>query len=253
MADRVALVVGASSGIGRATAVKLARRGTTVVAAARREDRLRDLSREEPNITYVVGSIDSRESCAALFERAERGHERIDILVNTAAIGAAHETEVLETPGELWRHTMSLNLDAPFTLLQLAGRGMASRGWGRIVFVSSTAGERGGPRMPAYTASKHGLAGLVRAAAIDLAPHGVTCNAVAPGWVKTEMSQKLVDTMAGDRGITTTEMWAEIAATYPSGRLATEDEVAHAIVSLVDDDAGGISGQHLAVAGGSDW
>jgi len=250
--ERCALVVGASSGIGRAVAVRLAARGMRVVAAARRQPQLESLA-AETGASVVVGDIASEAGCLELVASAEETLGRIDVLVNTAAIGAAHETTILDEPFADWRHTMTMNLDAPFHLIQACASGMAGRGFGRIVMIGSTASEQGGRRMPAYTASKHGLLGLVRAAAIDLAPHGITCNVVAPGWVKTEMSQRLVDTIARERGVSTDLVWAEIGASYPSGRTASTSEVAHAIVMLTDDAAGGINGQCVAVAMGSTW
>jgi len=119
--------------------------------------------------------------------------------------------------------------------------------------VSSTSGEQGAPRMSAYTASKHGLMGLMRAVAHDLGPYGVTCNAVLPGWVRTEMAERSAGLEAERRGITADEVWAERAAAYPSNRVVTPEEVAETIVFLAGKEASGINAEGITVALGGPW
>ena len=147
---------------------------------------------------------------------------------------------------------MATNLHAPFELTRWAARDMVERGYGRVVMVSSTSGEFGGARMSAYCASKHGLLGLMRAAAQDLAPHGVTCNAVLPGWVRTEMAERSAEREAARRAISVGEVWAERGAAYPA-RLVTVDEVAATIVFLASQEASGVSAEAVTVALGGSW
>jgi NAD(P)-dependent dehydrogenase (short-subunit alcohol dehydrogenase family) len=130
---------------------------------------------------------------------------------------------------------------------------MVERGWGRVVMVSSTAGQVGAPRMSAYSASKAGLLGLMRAVAHDLAPHGGTCNAVLPGWVRTEMAERSAAREAERRGVTVDQVWEDRAAEYPEGRVVRAEEVASTIAFLASEKGSGINGQAVTVALGGYW
>jgi NAD(P)-dependent dehydrogenase (short-subunit alcohol dehydrogenase family) len=148
---------------------------------------------------------------------------------------------------------MAVNLDGPFFLTRLAAADIKEGGWGRIVMVSSTSGEIGAPRMSAYTASKHGLMGLMRAVAQDIAPYGGTCNAVLPGWVRTEMAERSARLAAERRGLTVEEIWAEREAAYPANRVVTPEEVAETIAFLASEEASGINAEGITVALGGPW
>ncbi len=130
-----------------------------------------------------------------------KGQGPIDVLVVNHGIGSAHERLVWEQDPEVWRETMRINLDGPFELARLTAGSMCKRGLGRLVFTSSTAGEKAERSGSAYTASKHGLIGLARAVAQDAGPFGVTSNAVLPGWVRTSMAERSAKTEAERRGI----------------------------------------------------
>jgi NAD(P)-dependent dehydrogenase (short-subunit alcohol dehydrogenase family) len=131
---------------------------------------------------------------------------------------------------------------------------MVQQRWGRIVIVSSTAGAVGGPRSSAYCASKHAAVGLMRAVAHDVAPYGVTCNAVLPGWVRgTGMSDETMRLVAERDGITTDQAWAREEEANPSGRVVIPEEVATTIAFLVSDEAVAINGEAVRVALGSLW
>jgi NAD(P)-dependent dehydrogenase (short-subunit alcohol dehydrogenase family) len=246
---RVAVVTGAGRGIGRATAVRLAGAGARVVAVARSADDLEALA-SETGAQPLVASVATVEGCAQIIEAARALAGRIDILVNNAAIGSAGERPVAAQSSARWREAMAVNLDAPFELTRLALPGMIERGWGRIVMVCSLASERGGvaPGMSAYAASKHGLLGLARAVAVEVAPHGVTCNAVLPGSVRTRTAELKFAEEAQAAGVTVEQAWRARAERTTAGRLVEADEVAAAIAFLVSDDASAINGQALGVA-----
>ena len=252
MTGRVALVTGAGRGIGRATARALAERGARVMAVSRTEDELASLARES-GVDYVVASVANEESCARIVEETRARLGPIEILVNNAGVGSADERVIWEQDPRVWRETLAVNLDGPFHLTRLAAADMVERGWGRIVMVSSTAGEVGGVAESAYDASKHGLIGLMRSVAQDVGRHGVTCNAVLPGWVRTEMAERSARREAERRGLTSEQVWADRAAVYPVGRVLEPEEIAAVIVFLATDEASGVNAEAITVALGGVW
>jgi 3-hydroxybutyrate dehydrogenase len=222
------------------------------MGVSRTETELADLAREVP-VEILAESVATAEGCARIVEETTVRLGPIEVLVNNAGIGSGGEREIWEQDPALWRQTMAVNLDGPFHLTRLASAGMVERGWGRIVVVSSTAGEFGAPRMSAYCASKHAVIGLARAVAYDVARFGVTCNAVLPGWVRTEMAERSALREAQRRGITVEDVWRERSADYPAGRVVTAEEVAETIAFLVSEAASGINGEAVKIALGSPW
>jgi NAD(P)-dependent dehydrogenase (short-subunit alcohol dehydrogenase family) len=252
MEGRVAIVTGAGRGIGRATALALASRGARVLGVSRTEDELASLAEEAP-IEILAESVATEEGCERIVAEARSRLGPVEILVLNAGIGSGHEREIWAQETGVWRESMAVNLDGPFFLSRAVSAGMKEGGWGRIVMVSSTSGEIGSPRTSAYTASKHGLMGLMRSAAQDLGPFGVTCNAVLPGWVRTEMAERSARIEAERRGVTVEEVWAERAAAYPENRVVTPEEVAEVIAFLASDAASGVNGEGVTVALGGLW
>jgi NAD(P)-dependent dehydrogenase (short-subunit alcohol dehydrogenase family) len=252
MEGRVAIVTGAGRGIGRATALALASRGARVLGVSRTEDELASLAEEAP-IEVLAESVATEEGCERIVAEARSRLGPVEILVLNAGIGSGHEREIWAQETGVWRESMAVNLDGPFFLSRAVSAGMKEGGWGRIVMVSSTSGEIGSPRTSAYTASKHGLMGLMRSAAQDLGPFGVTCNAVLPGWVRTEMAERSARIEAERRGVTVEEVWAERAAAYPENRVVTPEEVAEVIAFLASDAASGVNGEGVTVALGGLW
>ena len=246
--ERVALVTGAGRGIGRATAELLAARGARVMGAARSEQELAALGLE-----YAVADLGTPEGCTLAVAETERRLGPVEILVCNHGIGSAHERVIWEQDPKVWDETMRVNLDGPFHLSRLVLRGMVERRYGRVVYTSSTAGQVAERAGSAYTSSKHGLLGLMRSVAQDGGPYGVTSNAVLPGWVRTEMAERSARTEAEERGITTEQVWAERAAIYPPGRVATPQEVAQTIGFLASEESSGVSGEAITVALGSLW
>jgi NAD(P)-dependent dehydrogenase (short-subunit alcohol dehydrogenase family) len=245
---RVALVTGAGRGIGRASAELLASRGARVMGVARSQDELAALGLE-----YAVADLGTPEGCARAVAETERRLGPVEILVCNHGIGSAHERLIWQQDPEVWYETLRINLDGPFHLSRRVLRAMVERRYGRLVYTSSTAGQVAERAGSAYTSSKHGLLGLMRAVAQDAGPHGVTSNAVLPGWVRTEMAERSARAEAAERGVTPERIWAEREALYLPGRVATPQEVAETIAFLASEEASGISGEAIAVALGSAW
>lgn len=248
MNERVALVTGGGRGIGREAAQLLAAAGARVMAVARSEAELASLG-----LDYVAADLGTSEGCAQAIAATEKRLGPIDILVVNHGIGSAHEKLVWEQDPAIWRETMRINLDAPFELARLTVGGMCKRGFGRLVFTSSTAGEKAERSGSAYTASKHGVIGLARAIAQDAGPFGVTSNAVLPGWVRTAMAERSARAESERRKITVEQVWKERAAIYPQNRVLEPVEVARVIAFLCSDAAGAVNGEAITVALGGIW
>jgi NAD(P)-dependent dehydrogenase (short-subunit alcohol dehydrogenase family) len=248
MKQRVALVTGGGRGIGREVALLLSAAGVSVMVVSRTAAELASVGLE-----YVAADLGTPEGCASAVAETERRLGPIDVLVVNHGIGSAHEKLVWEQDPAVWRETMRINLDGPFELARLTLGGMCKRGFGRVVFTSSTAGEKAERCGSAYSASKHGLIGLARAVAQDAGPFGVTSNAVLPGWVRTEMAERSAKTEADRRSISVEQVWRERAALYPPNRVLEPREVAQVIAFLCSDAAGGVNGEAVTVALGGLW
>ncbi len=251
LAGRIAIVTGASSGIGRAIAVLLAARGAKVLAVGRDQPRLAALA-AEADVTPLALGLETPEARAEVAAAARRLGP-ISILVNAAGRGGSLDRPIWEQSSDDWRATMAVNLDAPFELTKTAAQDIRRIGWGRVVMISSTAGEVGAPAMSPYCASKHGIIGLMRSVAQDLAPFNATCNAILPGWVRTRMAERDAEQEAAQRGLGVEAIWAERAATNPARRLVTPDEVANVAGYLCSDEAAAVNGEAITVSLGSYW
>jgi acetoacetyl-CoA reductase len=206
---------------------------------------------EALGLEYFVADLGTVEGCAQAVAETEARLGPIEILVCNHGIGSAHEKLIWEQSPDTWKETMRINLDGPFELSRRVMRGMTERGYGRVVFTSSTAGLVAEHAGSAYNSSKHGLIGLMRSVATDGGAFGVTSNAVLPGWVRTEMAERSARQEAKDRGVSPDQVWEERAAMYPPGRVATAQEVAEAIAFLASEESSGISGEAIRVALGS--
>lgn len=243
---RVALVTGAGRGIGRVAAELLSERGARVMAVARSEEELATLGMD-----YVVADLGTARGCSHAVEQTLARLGPIGIFICNHGIGSAHERVIWEQDPQLWDKTIRINLDGPFHLSRLVTACMVEQGYGRVVYTSSTAGQVAEYASAAYNSSKHGLLGLMRSVAQDGGIHGITSNAVLPGWVRTEMAERSATEEARNRDLTLDEVWQERAALYPPGRVATVDEVAEAIAFLASEEASGISGEAIRVALGA--
>jgi NAD(P)-dependent dehydrogenase (short-subunit alcohol dehydrogenase family) len=246
---RRCLVTGAGRGIGAAVAHRLSAEGHAVALTARSVDELAALAAALPGPSLVVPA-DLTDPAAAdtVVGRVEREWGGpVEVLVLNA--GAATSAPLVRTPDEDWARMLDLNLTAPFRLLRRALPGMVEQGWGRVVAVASIAAKRGDPYVSAYTASKHGLLGLVRSAAAEVAARGVTVNAVCPGYVDTPMTDGTVATISATTGRSEEEAREVLARRQPIGRLIDPEEVADAVLLCVRSAA--ITGQGLVVDGGA--
>jgi NAD(P)-dependent dehydrogenase (short-subunit alcohol dehydrogenase family) len=245
---RVALVTGAGRGIGRVAAELLAARGARVMAVARSEEELVRLG-----LDYAVADLGSAQGCSHSVEQTIKRLGPVEIFVCNHGIGSAHEQVIWEQDPELWDKTVRINLDGPFHLSRLLTAGMVEQGYGRVVYTSSTAAQVAEFAGSAYNSSKAGLLGLMRSVAQDGGPHGITSNAVLPGWVRTEMAENSARAEAKDRGITAEEVWTERAAIYPPKRVVTPQEVAEVIAFLASEESSGVNGEAITVALGGIW
>jgi NAD(P)-dependent dehydrogenase (short-subunit alcohol dehydrogenase family) len=242
-----ALVTGAGRGIGRAVAVRLSTEGYRVALTARTEDELRETADLSIGETQVLpADITSTEAIDRLFSAVENIWGGVDVLVANAGSGTS--ASLASTTDEQWAAMLDLNLTAPFRCIRRAVPGMLERGHGRIVVVASVSAKVGEPYVSAYTASKHGILGVVRSAAAELAKTGITVNAVCPGYVDTPMMDRTVAGIVDRTGRTPEEARAALEQKQPNGRLVTVEEVADAVWLCVTNAA--LNGQGINVDGG---
>ena len=245
---RVALVTGAGRGIGRAVAERLSREGLHVALTSRNRSELEDTAAACQGET-LVHPVDITDPAAVeeLFAVVEERWGRVDVLVANA--GAGVSASVARTTDEQWQRMLDLNLTAPFRCIRRALPGMVERRHGRIVAIASVAAKVGEPYISAYTASKHGVLGLVRSTAAEVATTGVTVNAVCPGYVDTPMTEETVSGIVAKTGRSAEEARAILERKQPIGRLISVDEVADTVWFCVAN--GGVTGQGLNVDGGA--
>lgn len=233
----MALVTGASRGIGAAIAVRLAR-DCHVVGTATSEDGARAIAESLGDAGEgLVMRVEDDASVLAAFDRLAQGCGMPDIVVNNA--GITRDNLLVRMKPEEWQAVVDTNLGALYRVVKPCLRGMMKARWGRIVNLSSVVARMGNPGQSNYVASKAGIEGFTRALAIEVASRGITVNAVAPGFIETDMTAQLSQQQVG-----------EMLARVPAGRMGSADEVAEAVAYLVSDAASYITGTTLAVNGG---
>ncbi|MGH9237225.1 MAG: 3-oxoacyl-ACP reductase FabG [Vicinamibacterales bacterium] len=240
LAGKIAIVTGASRGIGRAIAHTLAARGAVVVAAARGENSAATVTEiREAGRQAEAGSVDVTDAASvdALVAGVLERHQRIDILVNNA--GITRDQLMLRMKRDDWDQVLSTNLTAAFTCVQAVLKPMIKQRGGRIISISSVVGQMGNAGQVNYAASKAGLIGFSKALAREVASRNITVNVVTPGLIDTDMTKAITDKAQAD--------WA---SAIPLGRLGTVEEVAAAVCFLASDEAAYITGHVLAVNGG---
>jgi len=270
---RVALVTGVASGMGRAMALEFAKAGANVAIGSllsnRKEtkadgelvnmpgtdemDRTKgELEAFGVKAIAVELDVTSTESCENFFNETVKAFGKVDILANAAGITAEHG--VVDHPEGLWLKVMDVNANGPFRMSKLCLPGMIERKWGRVINISSTAGNVGAPMSPAYCASKAAVIGLSKAMALEGAEHGVTVNAICPGWVETTFGREWITDIAEKQmHMKGEELIAQEASNNPQKRLIQPKEIGALAAYLCREEAYGINGQDITVSGGSLW
>jgi len=241
MTNRIALVTGGAGGIGAETCRRLAHDGFRVLAAdlpldAARRERF-EAAMAGLDVAFVPMDVTDETSCLAAIEMARPSHGDVDVLVNAA--GITRDVTLAKMAREDWDAVMRVNLDSAFVLCRLLSPGMAARGWGRIVNLSSVNGQTGQFGQANYAAAKAGLHGFTMALARELARKGVTVNTISPGYIRTPMTEAMPEA-ARERAL----------SMVPMGRIGEAADVAAAVSFLCRDDAAYLTGVNLPVNGG---
>jgi 3-oxoacyl-[acyl-carrier protein] reductase len=238
LTGKIALVTGASGGIGGAIARRLHAQGASVVLSGTRAEALEALAAELGGRAHpMTCNLAEAGEAAALVARVEAEMGQLDILVNNA--GLTRDGLAVRMKIEDWQEVIDINLTAAFCLARASLKGMMKRRWGRIISISSIVGVTGNPGQANYVASKAGLIGLTKALAQEVATRGITANSVAPGMIETAMTDVLNE-----------QQRARLLAVIPMQRLGKVDEISSAVVYLASEEAAYVTGQTLHVNGG---
>ncbi|GGR87260.1 putative ketoacyl reductase [Streptomyces nojiriensis] len=252
--QRVALVTGATSGIGLAVTRLLAGQGHRVFIGSRTEDKVlttvKQLQEEQLDVDGTVLDVRSTDSIRAYVQAAVDRFGRVDILVNNAGISGGGVTA--DIADDLWDDIIDTNLNSVFRLTRevLTTGGLRDKSWGRVINIASTAGKQGVVLGAPYSASKHGVVGFTKALGNELAPTGITVNAVCPGYVETPMAERVRQNYSRLSGAPESAILEKFQAKIPLGRYSTPEEVAGLVGYLASDTAASITSQALNVCGG---
>lgn len=250
---KTALVTGSTSGIGLGIAEAFAREGADVVinglgSAADIDAALTKVKAHGTRVAYDPANMTKPAEIAAMIAKAEKDFGKLDILVNNA--GIQHVAPVDEFPVEKWDAVIAINLSSAFHTVRAAVPGMRKRKSGRIINIASAHSLTASPFKVAYVAAKHGIAGLTKSVALELAEQGVTCNAISPGFVWTPLVEKQIPDLARSEGITEAEAKRKVLSRQPTRQFVTVEQVAALAVFLASDAAAPITGANYSIDGG---
>lgn len=248
-----AVITGGGRGIGAAVAQILAAEGAAVVVSARSKDQIegiaQELSRQGHQAEAVVCDVTRPEDVEKLARESVDLLGGVDILVNNAGIATSAPLKAVTL--EQWNRIFAVNVTGTFLCTQAFLPAMLERGWGRVVNVASVAGKMGAPYISTYAASKHAVIGFTRALAAEVAPKGVTVNAVCPGYVATDMVEESVTRIVEKTGLEQAAARASLENMSPQKRVYQPEEVAYQVLVLCDPRAGGVNGQSVVLDGGT--
>lgn len=251
---RTAIVTGGATGIGRATALALATAGANVVIGSRTASSRPpggEIAQQSSRILMCDADVTSAESVEQLYTTILEEFGQVDILVNSAGIMPDHPLS--DHPDELWDETIAVNLTGVYRTVKTCLPGMIKQKWGRIINIATTAASVSAPGFGAYSASKAGVVGLTRCIALEGADHGVTCNAISPGWVETDMAIAAIRRYAEAEGRDFAQYLEEIKQSNPQKRMVQPAEIASLVLYLCREDASGMTMQDLVFSAGSLW
>jgi NAD(P)-dependent dehydrogenase (short-subunit alcohol dehydrogenase family) len=251
LSGKHALVTGGGSGIGAAIAQALAQAGATVTICGRRLEPLESSAARHKNIFAQAADVTDEQSVAKLYEQMRNARGMPGIVVANA--GWAQGAPAEDVTSELWTKTLNVNLTGAFYSVKPALAAMRERGWGRVIFIASTAGLKGYAYVAPYVAAKHGVVGLARALTLETAKSGITVNAVCPGFTETPLLERAVARVSATTKRSETEARGALAANNPQGRFIKPQEVADVVLWLCDDGSASITGQAISVSGGETW
>ena len=241
LSDKIALVTGASRGIGQSISMILAQNGAHVVCVSRNINDVQSvadkITHQKFNASAVSCDISDSNNVTELVKDIIEKHGRIDILINNA--GITRDNLLMRMSEDDWNEVVNVNLKAAFTAIKAASRSMIKQRSGRIINISSVVGLIGNAGQVNYAASKAGLIGMTKSVAREFASRGITANCIAPGYVETEMTNKLTD-----------KVKSSLNEQIPLGRIGNVEDIAYAVAFLASDEASYITGQTLAVDGG---
>jgi NAD(P)-dependent dehydrogenase (short-subunit alcohol dehydrogenase family) len=243
-----ALITGGGTGIGRAVAARLCEVGASVTVVGRRPGPLEEVANDLSAVQAVAFDVVDEMAVKDGISTATERFGPVDILVNSA--GAAESAPFGRTTLDAWRSVLEVNLTGVFLVTRAVLPGMMERGRGRIVNVASTAGLKGYAYVAPYCAAKHGVVGLTRSLALEVAKKGITVNAICPGYTETDLLEQSVANIAQKTGAGEDEAREQLVEVNPQGRFVRPEEVAETVAWLVGPNSGAVNGQAIAVAGG---
>lgn len=245
LTGKKALITGGSSGVGADMARRFADLGAEVWIVARRADALATVADHSTNIKTITADVSREEDVARMFEVAGP----CDIVIANA--GVSMGKQFVKTTLDDWHYMMDVNLTGVFLTMREGLRTMP-KGWGRMIVVASIAGLRGVPHASVYAATKHGVVGLVKSVAYETAQTGITVNALCPGYLNTEMTDKNIDVIVQKTGMSRDDAAKLLTKDNPQGRMIEASEVTDAALYLISDGATSVNGHPLVISGGMD-